>query len=684
MKVDNPFMGLMDIAERIDAPELTFERYSTEPFNAVFVDIMKPVNCFIVGRTGVGKTMILSIFNPLYQKTLFDKNYLDKNHPEYKTRIEIANLVPNNVIGIYYSIGNAYLALDRFQGKGLKKFMWVANFGDYFGHLLLEDLINTINTLFKNKKWKDHNKIKDYSRATLDKVALEYSKVANKYIDYDVEIQSWDDLYDAIKKRISKWEKAVGQVDPDNYIGPKSNIELILPVLILKTELINQNIINKKCRFFIIIDQYEQLYEHIVEHEENIDYRPIFNTAMNKAHRSRTAIEFKIGVRPYAYLDNLHLYKSGAKLDLLKESIVINLDKEARTYYKDFINDLTEKILNRSGQFRKHKPNEILQIMDPIEEVAYYIGNTSKLNNHFARFFRRSPRKEKLIGLINEITKNLESNAKKVWIQTLLCIFIENKNLIRNNLSVLKIKIQNEYNKILSGKDNRNYEGALFIISASYQHRDKIFAGYETIKTVSSNVVMVYIDIMSEIFQLYNRKNPEQIIPIPAKVQSEAVHMRVNRIMDQLTNTISQGITIRRFLLNLGYTFRRLQLDPALKYPIPNGFSLKHKLYETLGEDEIQENKLLNNLLSYGFLEQKKHGDVNLKDTKRYKYLLNKVLCPYFNISVKPAKQPPYILTQDGKFFLRTLIHEDLNLDKIERYFKRNGKIDKGPIDNYI
>ena len=51
MKIENPFAGMKDIAEKAEDPEFVFERYSTEPFRHVLSYLMEPSNCFVVGRT---------------------------------------------------------------------------------------------------------------------------------------------------------------------------------------------------------------------------------------------------------------------------------------------------------------------------------------------------------------------------------------------------------------------------------------------------------------------------------------------------------------------------------------------------------------------------------------------------------------------------------------------------------
>lgn len=687
--IKNPFEGMSDIAEYGVAPEKVFERYSIEPFQYVLKYLNEPINIFLIGRTGVGKTMILSLFDPLYQKTLFSPDYIDEKNPQYNERMKLLEVIPKEIIGIQFTLNHPYLLLNRFQGILLNEEDWIDCFGDYFGHLLLRNLILTINDLSSNDIWREHNNIEDFDIYQLDQIAKNYGEnIGKKLIEFNG-IQNWEELEDAVEKRINKWENSVSDNRTEKFTGPERTVDLIIPILTLKSELQIGKIISNNTRFFVLLDQYETLYEHISDSEGLIDFRPLFNSAMKTAHRGKTMIEFKIGVRPYGYKDNLKLFKSGAKLDLDKECHELLLDQLAEKYYFNFIKDLTQKCLSRSEHFNQYNTrlNDLFIDYDELKQIEQYLGKSESLIRHFSRFFKDyGKERENIIEKILKKTEEIQKKSCKVLTQTILSYRIEEFLLKKNNFDILddfiekelqsiKSFIANKYfdNNRKSIKDFTKYlEGSLFIISSSYRRSVKIYSGFNTLRLVSSYIVDNYIKIVSEIFNLYQLKYPDKTGPIPGEIQSEAIYNRSNNILKTIESKLPHGIKVKYFLMNLGSLFRKLQLSTLLKIPTPNWFSLKNRILElpNLTKSEII---ILNELLSYGYLEEKEHKDVIMKDSSRYKYDLNKILCPYFKLSIQGHKQPPYIKGSASEFIKDLIRIEDRDINHlVNSLFKKD------------
>ena len=115
-----------------------------------------------------------------------------------------------------------------------------------------------------------------------------------------------------------------------------------------------------------------------------------------------------------------------------------------------------------------------------------------------------------------------------------------------------------------------------------------------------------------------------------------------------------------------------------LKIPTPNWFSMKNKIKE-IPELTKSEKIILNELLSYGFLEEKVHRDVVTKDTIRYKYNLNRILCPYFKISIQKYKQPPYIIGSAAELVKNLINIEDRKINHLISYLVKQSEV---KIDN--
>lgn len=189
--------------------------------------------------------------------------------------------------------------------------------------------------------------------------------------------------------------------------------------------------------------------------------------------------------------------------------------------------------------------------------------------------------------------------------------------------------------------------------------------------------------MVTEIFRLFLLSNPKSISPIPARIQSKAIIKRSTRIIDNLDNRLPHGIRVKFFLLNLGTLFRFFQLDPLSPISTPNGFSLKNRINLISGLSD-QTKMIINETLSYGFLEEKEHADVSYKDSRRWRYDLNRILCPYFNISIRRTDQPK--LLKDPHIVLKQLIGiEDRKIRHLQKHFlKENEKDVFTKIDDFV
>jgi len=440
MKLENPFNGMAYITEKGVQPEKVLECYSILPLKHLISHLTKQINSFFVGRTGVGKTMVLSLFDPAYQLALYTDNTHSKSFNE---RGKILELLPKEVIGIYSNIDSPYFHLTQFQGKVQTEENWMKIFGDYYGHILVRDFILALEKLSLNEKWREHNNVSNLDSEILDLVAIDYSKkICDELPDIDG-ISSWSSLKEYINNRISSWISIVSKLGAETFSGPSEIVQLINPCLYLMEELKTKGIIGSDCRLFIIIDQYETLFEH----RKNIDFRPIFNLAMRQAARGETRIEFKMGVRPYGYKDSLNIFGSGIKLDLVKECQEIFIDDLTSDYYDKFINDLTKKCLKKYREYDDYSDrlNTVFENLTAVQEVKKYIGNSTKRDKHFSLFFKSNNQsekisKEELIEFIKETTNEYDSLACKVWIETLLSIHAE--RILDKNKDIEYLKSQ--------------------------------------------------------------------------------------------------------------------------------------------------------------------------------------------------------------------------------------------------
>ena len=693
MFLRNPFEDMAYLTEKGIHPEEVLERYSIKPFLFVLKYLTQKINCYAIGRTGVGKTMILSLFDSKYQKILFSDSYGNEISKDRKLLIEN---IPTGIISVFLNIDTPNILFTRFQGRLQDNRSWQKSFGDYIGHILLKKLLLTLEDLNNYKGWRKNSKVREINHNLFDRIAQLYLEKISKILpEFSSSEKTWINLKLSIEYRINQWIKAVSQLGEDKFTGPEIALDLIQPCLVFMGVLRETNAIEKVCRLFIIIDQYETLYEH----KDFIDFRPVFNLAMRQAARGGTQIEFKIGVRPYGYLDNLKIFDSKVQLDIGRECKEVQLDDLADKYYDEFIDDLIAKCIGRFPEYNNYL-NDVTKIFEKnsaIQEVKHYLGKSKSSDRHFRIFFRKTSfvnelniSKEELIAFIKSLTEPFSKIECKIWIQTLLSIFTE--KLLYKKKSFEEIKEQ--LKKILPILYNECHDcieeckprekadseekwrythlkpGALFIIASAYQNK-KLYSSYETIRYVSSNIVLHFIEIVSEAFILHLYEQKDDFKPIPTKTQQKAIYSLAHRYFENISDKTSYGLSIRRFLLNLGYLLREYQLKPELYVPTANGIILNTKLTKQFPSDETISSILVE-LLSYGFIEER---ELKYSKGKQYKYYVNRLLCPYFNIALEHLKNPLSVSDEHG--FIKCLLEENCTKGKLMKLAKGKSTNDK-------
>lgn len=691
--IENPFKGMAYITEKGVKPEEIFNKYSIEPFKYLLTHLNEPINSFTVGRIGVGKTMVLSLFNPDYLEVIFTEN------SQIQERKEIIKELPKKILSIYVNIASSSILLTRFSGNLLNIEQWQRSFADYFGHILLNKLIYTFEKIRSNRNWAKSIEFKTPDLLILNKIASNFGIKVGSVISEAGKIKSWEDLKNYTNQRISSWRNAISKLGAEKFTGPSETIDLIQPILQLKNFITDSGIIPKDTRFFIVIDQYESLFTH----RKIIDFRPAFNLAMYNASRGSTRIEFKIGVRPYGYRDNLSLLGSSSVLDLEKECKEIIIDDIIEDYYSKFIRNLTMKCFEKTfGPNKIKMPNEIFITLSPVEEVKIYVGKSSHLDLHLKKFFKRkdlfSKKKFNKSFLDKEIQEIVSKDFKKeckIWIETLLAIITE-KFLQKNpdtkmTNEQIRTQMKIDYQKILATQvtkcdrinneckclDNCNEiisssfktkikeikDGALFIISSSYKYLGKLYCGYNKLRMLSSKIVLHYIELVSMIFDEYIFRNSMKIGPIPCKTQSLCVYRRSSRYFDAISDITPHGLRVKEFLRKLGVLFRIKQLESALNSPTPNYFSLDLPISDLIKNTE--ENDTFIELISYGYIEEEINSMKSKSDNCIYK--LNSLLCPFFGLSLNHFKVPIYIKGNSLKF-LKMLENPKTSVKDIEKY----------------
>jgi hypothetical protein len=417
---------------------------------------------------------------------------------------------------------------------------------------------------------------------------------------------------------------------------------------------------------------------------------------MYLAARGGTGVEFKIGARPYSHR-NLSLLESDGQIEADREMIEVDLDRFAQKYYRKFVMDLFEKRLGTflgSGKSNSRRMSLMQRVPAflPREEAERYqradAENLPKLVTPFLNRWEvygitrhQSERALEEAGIVGRnplvvalaciaITRWLRDGTKSPPVGCELAKGTKSE-LLRIYIGQLIRAIDNRYDgaendsKVHSKRiDNFIHDveqAALFQIASAYKNQRKYFAGLDTVILVSSNIAVVFIEIMRAAYErlLLDGGDPGQDSIAP-EIQSEAIYRVSETYFRNISTECDFGQSLQEMLRAFGGQCRRLQLELTVPIPCPNGFSceaskLKIADHET---DDIRSdaNSLINLAIIWGLLEEYEHQDKKRGNPKRRKLLLNRVYCPYFGITAIRRKDPLYV--KDLQSFIMDLIKQ--------------------------
>lgn len=662
----NPFDEIY-LAESIAADDL-LDRYSFRPFLTIQGQMSRAINVFLVGRRGVGKTMLLRLFSPDLIGRLYESS-LDEHR-------RVRSALPKATVGIYLNLASPFLRLGRFRGPAFQSDQqWRAAFGDYLNCVMLDQALGSMDRMAAIEGWR-----KD-GGWTCETPTADTGFADDLVAGLRGESRHFDsiDSVQALRRwcvdRSQEWVRFVGGEGP----APESRLPLGIPLFILADVVRKRRLCSERFRLFVLVDQYEQLYAQRAE----LDLRPLFNQTMYEALRGGTGVEFKIGTRPYAH-DNLSLLDGHARLEQLREVLEVDLDDIAKKYYPKFAEELLVKRLAAAGESSQRlTPAERFPALSPSDEAQQYVLNsTAEGWRQFASFIQRWAK----YGLpTDELQRELERNEMgglHPLSSTLACIAVtrwlrdgekgtplgcerEPEAATRAASAVMYVRqlallIDERYqlgnakargaSGLLRRVDNfvRDAEGpALFQLASAYKNQRKIYCGLDTIIRVSSNVAIVFIEILRVAYERASLDSRQALTrPVSIANQSEAMYQVSDTLLRGIPTEYDYGQSLYEFVLGLGTSLRQLQLEPSVPQPSPNGFSISLRDETQLFNqpfDRDDSAQLLRAAVSWGLLETELHKDKSRGRSARRKYYLNRAFCPVFGLSEIHRKDPMYL-----------------------------------------
>lgn len=665
----NPFSVSYLTEASLSAEEL-LSRYSFSPFRYLQSRVSDSQNVFLIGRKGVGKTMLLKLFAPELMSLLYSS--------EQDEHAKVRDLLPAGTVGVYLNLAAPTARLNLFQGESHPENWWRRAYADFLNATLLEQALRSIETMCAVPRWAARAGLTGPSILRDSTVTEHFLRgLREESSEYEA-VRDVDELSAYLQERIKRWSRFVNG-DP-NFQDPPSTLLAIGRPLFRLTEAIQHARLTKMpFRLFVLIDQYEILHQR----RGLIDYRPIFNEAMYSASRGGTAIEFKIGTRQYSYR-NFNLPDGAGRIEANREMQEVDIDLVAEKFYREFAAELFTKRINSFSNVPRtqtHIANERLPGLEPLKEVELYLGNaTGEEPRHLAAFLHRWSQ----MGLppFELPDSQGRSSPEQTYFEALAAIAVarwlkgprktpplhcppSRANQLERSAAqyfadlIKTIRERTALGTAASSKGNTHLravenfvhdvqEAALFQLASAYKNQRKYYAGWDAILTSSSNVAIVLIEILQGAYEQLLLGGGDVVIDVvPPQTQSEAIYRTSINWFSRIPKECDFGETHQLFLKNLGALLRQVQLEITVPQPCPNGFSVVDSQLgsadDPLGSPRDNAAALFIDAVSWGLLEEEVHQHKTRGKPKRRKFYLNRVFCPYFGITQVRRKDPVYI-----------------------------------------
>jgi len=637
--------------------------------------IKEPMNHFVLGVPGSGKTMVLAFLR--VECIAYINNQI-------QVKKEFKKVWPNigkGLWGIYHGLllNDYFLSPENFNGFGLDDLTWTNIFCDFINVIYLRRMLVHLDLASTEP---DHHIAKwlGFKTKNIERAINNFSK----NISLPPDCNTLKELLKWTKKRLRGYQQLIKErakpiIEMDEL--PTSNFFREIGYLPLKliSELKKYEVIDQDQKIFFILDEYDQCV--LADRRE---FAKAINSFVKTTARGNLQNVFiKIGSRPNGFY-NKNVFGSDALIEDGRDYQRIDLMMLLRTQKKVFsslIQDIGNRRIQCTKWFQEKNINSIKYLLDNISEIdeaEQYRKYKSDQDSHF-RILRTYCKVTQKKQIYDEIVGLISSLVTKALHQKFLIIVAcralsKLKNIDENEFLLkyedLKNSLKSIGNFLNSGgnlkDDSKIYykikdlkEPALFILASDFK-QPKYYCGFETIKLMSEGVPLNFIKLCRAIFDelRYKESEFEKDNKVNIIWQNRAIRKVASEIRKEASSYLCKGQSFLILLDELGFIFRRLQLIPTAPYPTPNGFSIA-KETEWLAKAGIscslpEKNDPLSRLTEilreakdWGYLIEMPHRSREKSLKTRTKYYISSMLAPYYDLSVRHRKEPYYCEIED-------------------------------------
>ena len=669
----NPFQEQY-FSDDMQANDVFVDLFSAKVLQPAIDPVFQGGNVVLLGTQGCGKTMLLTLLRPEIRIAYWK---CGKTFPVDEARRNFIsagiNLTKSRITDL--------VQITLGQGDEVDSHVLPFYFGDFFNYWVVDDLIKSVEIIGENEKVFGPMVNRTYYDSFAQSVASQ-----DCWFGALDGVHSLNDLKDKITERIiyyRRWANGnISGLQSDMSIhSTKTNIGE--PIARVADCLRANEIIKEKIPVLIRVDQIEEMHRAFTDRQKNLLLS--CRKMLNRVFSARDArVHYRAGSRRYGWDNNpayMRIWGSEAKLEKYRDYMLIDMDEKLfkreevnRSIFKHFAIDAFQKRAARSFTDEELPPQLAKTVFGQSPDAITRINRIKRTDSSVAAI---------------DTALALDAAADDgVWTP-------EWKEYLRNLYAqkpdgMLDAVLAAAWGRQTGGgrlkRPNRESPPPPLDATAPWRTRTwwrkerlaqavlqlatrcrqrMMWWGFDDICSLSGGNITVFLSICHHIWDGFlksqnspsGHKEPINILAggenkIPENIQSAGILYASNEWFKKLPED-PNGNARQSLVEMLGIELStRMADDLKMSYPGGNGISILEKEIDWYWsrEDchsEEEEQKILLSIfvrdaVGYGALFEVRHSSKIKKEEKRYKFYLNPVLCPRFQLPAAWTKEPYY------------------------------------------
>ncbi len=595
-------------------------------------------NVVVRGMQGAGKSMLLNLLRPQIRLAYYQAEATFPVPRELSKFVGAGiNLTRSGIL----DIGQRPLGV----GDESELSLFPLYFADFLNYFVVQDLLSTLELMTANPDAFDSL----VTESRLDDFAARLA-ADDCWFGALLGCDSFRALKSSIAERLSAY-RAFHQYNVSHLSQEieESKTAVGEPISRAEEHLKSSSVIDDGTALFIRIDQIERLFSSdVLRPELGRRYRRILNKAISLRD---SRVSYCIGVRTYAWNDDLTIYETEDQLEHIRDFRFIDLDEILRRrentrdwVFPAFAEDVFMRRLKHAAFSDIPKKKAVKKVFGP--------SISPQQISELAKDYCAQRTADDMLGLHNGWPTNWRNFLRDLFAKDpleakLATAWAQQRGQSGKRGTRLKQPPPSPSQPWLSAYWKKDRDRmALRQIEARLAQRSQWF-GEPSILALSAGNISVFLSICHEIWDVHLRAERRKRSQDRTNALVDGIHPNVQAVGIQTASAFWQdkiaeqpkGHDRKQFVDVLGRVFRKWLLDDqTLSYPGHNGFSLTNE--ELKAHPHIA--RFLRDAADFGDLCDTGHMTKERDRKPRTKWYLMPILSDYYQIREAHTREPYY------------------------------------------